>query len=927
MEQFSNFFGCSFSLDQFLNTKIGFIYFEQFLREKESEFLLNFIQETEHYSLTFDSVERAIIAGQIIEKKLIENFTTQPKTNNKNKKQITKHKHLKTKITIPLKKTTKQYFGLKCPISIPLHIKQEIHQKYEKRIFPFMLFTDATNEIKNVLSSIYVDQFFRSNLIESFKKDLNNLKYGKKPRGPITNRTKLFEQLRKGESEFLGMLIQLQRNLFQPLQKKSIEDKIFSNLDAKIISMNIPQLIHFHQTFLSSLIELSRTFNYETSIGKIFLNYENKINQTYNEYFIKCPVSIAIIENIFNTKSTANYLKKNFQITKDDLIKKLKIPLVRLENIKNVLMKLINNTNQEHLDYNKLILAEHLIKNLLSRTERDPTTKYNIDSTISYLVRQNPPSFICKGSVINYQRDPKNVGAEVLLLLFPGILCWCFHQHLKNENKFTLIKAIDIKGIYIIEDTGKYSKNDNVLRIISPETEIIIEIKEKIKFLHLFDESLKKLNLSLNHLKTKIRKCEYNFQNKIKYIGEISEGKASGKGKVIYPNGTTFVGNFEYNLKKGKGTLHYCTGDKITSNWINNYPKGVSTIEYADGSKYYGPLLNGMRTSRGQITTLKGALFRGNFHKDKINGKGFIVYPSGTQYTGEFVNGKKDGFGILEKSDGKIYFGNWSNDQMVGIGKMVYPNGNIYVGDWKRGLKDGKGTFTSVNTRYRGSWRNDLKYGEGTEWYGLNKVYVGHFLEGMRWGNGKYISGCYQYEGLWNNNLPNGYGTLKRYRRKIDITPIIQKHLLQINNKNSDSKNSEFNSNNILVEKIVGSWKDGFPHGNIKIEIPNKIRYEGWMINGKKTGKGIVKLINGSTISSEWKSDFFSKESEILMELSNNKKEKKRIKFKVGEKLSLQERKKNFFDDEIEIFGETIKEDPKLWVMPSSELTFYNFWM
>jgi len=40
------------------------------------------------------------------------------------------------------------------------------------------------------------------------------------------------------------------------------------------------------------------------------------------------------------------------------------------------------------------------------------------------------------------------------------------------------------------------------------------------------------------------------------YEGEIKDGKANRKGKMVYPHGSTYEGEFRDNLRHGRGESH-----------------------------------------------------------------------------------------------------------------------------------------------------------------------------------------------------------------------------------------------------------------------------------------------------------------------------------------------------------------------------------
>ncbi|KAJ3435220.1 morn repeat-containing protein [Anaeramoeba flamelloides] len=907
MTSLENFFGGRVTLQNFLSYKICLAYFEQFLRQKAVEHNLLFLVKVEQYTNILDPVERSILASSIYEQFLVKD------------------------LQLPIKKET----------------KKKLKSNYEKRLFSIGLFYEAQRQVQENCEELYLPQFLKSKFVKPLAKDLKLMKKGYTPFGPKTARNGIVEELVSNETEYLSFLRNFKRNFFLPLKNKFVkEHKIITSFDVTILALNWDELITLHQNFLSQVIEFTRTFNYESSIGKLFLSSENNLNKNYSDYFRKIPLCLTVVEKLFQTKNSTNIIKKTFHLTKDQLEKHLQRPFDQIKKYEEIIKNFFENTKEDHSDYPYLISAEQMIKTILLGNKLDKFNKYQFNLEHSQFFRFNPPVYYCEGKTLYFQTEKRYNNKNLLIILFANLLSFCFKDSATSQI-YSKIKSSDIRGIYIMEEGrsgsrsgsgsgsgslsggGKYPKKDNVLKIISPEIEITIEIENKIKLLHLIGQQLKKLNLNPTNYKTQSHKIEYQFQNKIIYKGFIENGRLSGEGEMIYPNGIVFEGKFDHNKKSGQGLIKYRSGSTIVSKWMNNNTFGFTTINYMDGTTYIGDFLKGMKHNKGQETTLKGDLFRGNYHKNKREGKGFYVYSSGTQFTGEFHNNKKDGYGILEKSNGLIYFGHWKNDKMSGKGKMVYENGDVYIGDWKKDMKHGKGTFTSSNTKYKGAWKNNQKHGIGTQYYGSNKIYIGNFFCGVRWGKGKYICGNYEYDGLWKDDLPNSHGALKCYSKTIDIKQIIQKELLQMqreNNTQNEEDVYDIENNNTLIQKIVGTWKNGSPHGIIKINVINKIRYEGRMEYGKKIGKGTIYYKNGTKITTDWNCDLIDLDSDILIESTNSNQNNHKIEISSNCKTTIQESHNNKFNEKDKFPIPTINENPGLWMNTPSEICFHNFW-
>ncbi len=126
------------------------------------------------------------------------------------------------------------------------------------------------------------------------------------------------------------------------------------------------------------------------------------------------------------------------------------------------------------------------------------------------------------------------------------------------------------------------------------------------------------------------------------YTGGMKEGKPSGQGECVYPNGDKYDGEWSDGLKKGKGTCIWADGDRYDGEWLNNKRHGKGVMLYADGDKYDGEWVC-----------------------DEEKGKGTYIWANGDRYDGEWVNGKIQGKGVLTKANGKKIKGNWINNELV----------------------------------------------------------------------------------------------------------------------------------------------------------------------------------------------------------------------------------------------------------------------
>lgn len=103
-----------------------------------------------------------------------------------------------------------------------------------------------------------------------------------------------------------------------------------------------------------------------------------------------------------------------------------------------------------------------------------------------------------------------------------------------------------------------------------------------------------------------------------KYIGSFVDGKRSGDGTYIWPNGDKYIGQFK-----------------------NNAPNGIGTFTWSDGTSYVGGFKDGLKHGSGTQTLPKGGKYVGDYRNDLMEGKGTIYKPDGSvAITGVWVKGE-----------------------------------------------------------------------------------------------------------------------------------------------------------------------------------------------------------------------------------------------------------------------------------------------
>ena len=100
------------------------------------------------------------------------------------------------------------------------------------------------------------------------------------------------------------------------------------------------------------------------------------------------------------------------------------------------------------------------------------------------------------------------------------------------------------------------------------------------------------------------------------YDGTIFDGKfdkensRSGKGRIIYRDGSEYVGEWYCDEKTGQGTMFFSNGSEFTGRWHDNCPSDGVMI-YPDGTKFKGGfILISYDFQSGEIIYPDGSKFK-----------------------------------------------------------------------------------------------------------------------------------------------------------------------------------------------------------------------------------------------------------------------------------------------------------------------------
>ena len=414
------------------------------------------------------------------------------------------------------------------------------------------------------------------------------------------------------------------------------------------------------------------------------------------------------------------------------------------------------------------------------------------------------------------------------------------------------------------------------------------------------------LNGKRNGKGIEYNKVSTNTGNRFEYYkfeGEYLNGLKNGFGKLYIDNELIFEGNYSNNERNGEGKEYYPDNNLLfEGKYLNNKKwegKGYNNsgqfeyeikngfgyikefYEYGDRIKYEGEYAEGEKNGIGKEYDRGGnIIFEGNYLNNKRNGKGkeYNFNKRSVSFEGEYKNGKrwnvigyndkgqiaceiKEGNGILKEffNDGKIYFeGEYKNGERNGKGKQYQENFKPvthsleYEGEYLNGKKNGYGKlfYLGPNT-FEGVFLNDsfLK-GKAKTHERRGCDFEGEYLNGKK-RKGKIIRANYfnrkiMFEGeykdgiIWQGQgydphgnkdfeIKNGKGIFKIYEEKLIFEG-------EYNNGNINGKVIAYG---YFDEKFEGFYLNGKKSGKGKeYDEKGNLRFEGDYFNGKKNGKG-----------------------------------------------------------------------------------------
>ena len=372
------------------------------------------------------------------------------------------------------------------------------------------------------------------------------------------------------------------------------------------------------------------------------------------------------------------------------------------------------------------------------------------------------------------------------------------------------------------------------------------------------------------------------FGDGSRFVGEMKDGQASGRGIRLFLNGDLYIGNFKKNLLDGHGWYYCASGWLFVSNFVMDAPSLAPShirnafILYADGHKDqmhkifdYFPRNHALfqyHLGRGDKPTVPLSEITIGQTLKTVE---YISW-SGNHYIGEINEiGQNHGKGKQEWDKvGTCYEGQWKNGLMHGFGKKSFSTGSYYEGEFVEDVYCGYGKYYSYKGWHsEGEYQHNKLNGKGKYYFASGSVYEGDFIRDMFHGQGRMVYDCGDvYEGRWENDKQNGEGTYTWASGDV----------------------------------YIGSWSAGMRHGRGVYKAHNGWGFEGEYHYGKMCGQGQYNYANGDVYVGGWKDDKLDGQGKMTYAngdwYEGGFKQDKRHGYGVFESVEKNEREEGFYD-------------------------------
>jgi hypothetical protein len=345
------------------------------------------------------------------------------------------------------------------------------------------------------------------------------------------------------------------------------------------------------------------------------------------------------------------------------------------------------------------------------------------------------------------------------------------------------------------------------------------------------------------------------------YVGDFLRGEKSGSGCMVMVDGSVYTGQIKRNLFEGEGVLRLASGGEFVGGFKNGLKEGNGSMSWPNGQSFKGYYREGKENGFGLFMYSSDFFYQGTFKDGKQDGQGLLHFKDRWQYEGQFKEGFLHGVGVMTKFRGRTYQGRFEyNHFVVKHNRFAFEDGSVV---------SGQGCFALIDF-VKGEKHTDTHTVDRTQ--SIKQVDSGHFyifatsqcdddddldsdlafrhLTGeceVTFGDGRKSS----------LQMAFGCGVGNGAVQHVDGSEYVGQFLMKFRKTGAPvscytiDQRFEFHAEHgwgVFEDKggnlLIGSFEFGqFRHGIVAYS--NSDMYFGSMNDGKRTGKGELRLANG----------------------------------------------------------------------------------
>ncbi|MEM6737975.1 MAG: hypothetical protein AAF620_18095 [Bacteroidota bacterium] len=192
------------------------------------------------------------------------------------------------------------------------------------------------------------------------------------------------------------------------------------------------------------------------------------------------------------------------------------------------------------------------------------------------------------------------------------------------KRRIEVLNRFEMINKQLLSRDSLKTSQDTVRLIVNREIE---DVRMKDSLLFALEKAQYQIESLKQQMKTKSFGEYLSFKNEkgtiIHYVGQVKDGKASGKGVGLFSTGSRYEGYWKNNMKHGEGSFHWPDGEQYVGSYSYDIRSGEGTYYWPSGEKYIGEWKNDRRNGQGTFYGEDGEIIAaGLWKEDKLIEKG-----------------------------------------------------------------------------------------------------------------------------------------------------------------------------------------------------------------------------------------------------------------------------------------------------------------